>query len=377
MQSLVDAFALLQKGDLSKAEAICRSVVSRDADPAGYRMLAEISRLKHDLPAALEYATRALDLAPNQPDSLFCRGTLLLQSGDLDGAIAHLDQAIERRLRFDKAQDALCVALERRARYEGRYPVSVITATTGNPKLRRAIESVQAQTYPRVEHVVVIDGTSGAESVRAMLPSARKHDIQVIPLPFNTGADGYNGHRIYAACIYLANGRYISFLDEDNWFEPHHIESLMRLIEMKGLEWAHALRNIVDADGRFVARDDCESLGAWPIWNDPGSHLVDMNCYLIRRDIAVGASPVFHRRIYDLSPDFDLCRFLLGAAKRFDTNGDYTVNYATANTANSVRSDFFTTGNRAMSERYRGNFPWRKQTIQASAPPTKLSESVS
>jgi len=366
MPSLVHAYTLIQKGDLSKAEAICRSAVAATADPTGYRLLAEISRLREDLPAALEHARRALDLAPNQPDSLFCYGTLLLQSGDLDGAIEHLDRAVERRLRFDKAQDALCVALERRAKYEGRFPVSVITATTGNPKLRRAIESVQAQTYPRVEHVIVIDGPSGAESVRRMLPSDPSHEIQVIPLPFNTGADGYNGHRIYAACIYLANGRYISFLDEDNWFEPHHVKSLMRLIESKGLEWAYCLRNIVDADGRFITQDNCESLGAWPIWNAPTAHLVDMNCYLIRRDIAIGASSVFHRRIYDLSPDFDLCRFLLGAAKRFDTNGDYTVNYTVANTAYSVKSEFFTTGNRTMSERYRGRFPWQKHSIQGS-----------
>jgi hypothetical protein len=367
MQSLVVAYALLQKGDLDQAEAICRSIMAGEVDPAGYRLLAEISRLRHDLPAALRHARRGLELAPNQPDSLFCLGTLLLQSGDANGAIEHLDRAVEWRLRFDKAQDALCVALERRAKYEGRYRVSVITATTGNPKLRRAIESVQAQTYPRVEHVIVIDGPSGAENVRRMLPSDTSHDIQIMSLPFNTGAEGYNGHRIYAACIYLVNGRYVSFLDEDNWFEPHHIASLMQLVESKGLEWCYALRNIVDADGHLITQDDCESLGAWPIWNAPGTHLVDMNCYLVRRDIAIGASPVFHRRIYDGSPDFELCRFLLNAAKRFDTNGDYTVNYTAGNTALSVKSDFFTAGNRAMSQKFRGRFPWRKHGLQTSS----------
>ena len=361
MQSLADAYALIQKGELNKAKAICRSIVATDADPAGYRLLAEISRIEHDLPAALKHAKHALELAPDHPDSLFCCGTLLLQSGDLDGAIIHLDRAIERRLRFDNAQDALCVTLERRARYEARFPVSVITATTGNPKLQRAIESVQAQTYPRVEHVIVIDGPSGAESFRRMLPSNASHKIQVIPLPFNTGAGGYNGHRIYAAGTYLANGRYISFLDEDNWFEPHHIESLMRLIESKGLEWAYALRNIVDADGHFVTQDNCESLGAWPVWNAPDTHLVDLNCYLVRRDIAIGASPAFYRRARDQEDiDFHLCRFLLGAARRVDTNGDYTVNYTVGNTARSVKSDFFIVGNQAMATRYRGAFPWLK-----------------
>lgn len=364
MPSVTEAHALLQSGNLQKAERICQALLAETADAAAYRLLAEISRIRHKLPEALQYARRALELDPKQPDSLFCRGTLLLQSGDIDGAIEHLDRAIERRLRFDKAQDALCFALERRARYEARFLVSIITATVGNAKLRRAIESVQAQSYPHLEHVIIVDGPSGAESVRQMLPSGTRHDIRVISLPFNTGADGYLCHRIYGACAYLVSGRYISFLDDDNWFEPHHIESLMRLVETKGLEWAYALRNIVDTDGNLITQDDCQSLGRWPIWTADGTNLVDMNCYLLRRDIAIGCSPTFHRRAQDEgNVDFRLCRFLLEAATRFDTNGDYSVNYTTGNTSLSIDSDFFIEGNKHMLERYRGEFPWRKVRV--------------
>lgn len=374
MPLVTETFPLLQRGDLARAEAICRAALAEKADAAAYRVLAEISRLKRNLPEALELAQRALELDPKQPDSLFCCGTLLLQSGDINGAIDYLDRAIERRLRFDKAQDALCFALEHRARYEARYLVSIITPTTGNPKLRRAIESVQAQTYPRIEHVIVIDGPSGAASVRQLLPPDRHRDIHVISLPFNTGADGYNGHRIYGACVYLVNGRYVAFLDEDNWFEPHHIASLMELIESKGLEWSYGLRNIVDADGKLVTQDNCESLGRWPIWNGGGTHLVDMNCYLLRRDIAIGASPSFHRRAHDEeNPDFQLCRFLLNGAKRFETNGEYTVNYSAGNTRNSVKADFFLAGNQVMSERYGGVFPWLKRRSTSGSPTIRAS----
>ena len=368
MGPFTEVHARLQSGDLAGAEALCRAALAQEPDARGYRLLAEIGRRRGDMAGALEMARRALSLAPDQPDSLHACGTLLLQTGAVDEAIEHLDRAIEQRLRFDNAQDALCVALERRARYEGRYLVSIITPTIGTAKLKRAIDSVQSQTYRRIEHVIVVDGPGGAESVSKFLPRDPVHCTHVISLPFNTGAGGYNGHRIYGACVFLANGRYVAFLDEDNWLEPHHIESLMKLVEANGLEWAYSLRNIVDLDGTFITQDNCESLGRWPIWNAPGTNLVDMNCYLLRRDIAIGSSPVFHCRAHDQeNPDFQLCRFLLKAAKRFDTNGDYSVNYTAGNTSNSVQSDFFIAGNKAMSERHHGMFPWRKSPAQGTS----------
>ena len=30
---------------------------------------------------------------------------------------------------------------------------------------------------------------------------------------------------------------------------------------------------------------------AWPTWNDPNGHLVDVNCYMLRRDLAIAVSP--------------------------------------------------------------------------------------
>jgi hypothetical protein len=361
MQHFAAAYAHLEKGDLDTAHAICIAALAQEADADAHGLLAEISRRRNDLPAALGHSQRALELAPEQPDFLYARGALLLQAGAVDEAIQHLDRAIERRLVFDRAHDTLCTALQRRAKFDARYLVSVITPTIGTAKLRRAVESIQAQAYPRVEHVIVIDGPEGEARARAMLPSNPSHRCHVISLPFNTGGDGFICHRIYGACVYLVNGRYVVFLDEDNWFEPQHIASLMELVESKGLEWAYALRNIRDANGRLVARDDCQSLGRWPAWNTPERHLVDMNCYLLRRDIAIGLSPSFYRRVHDQeNPDFRLCRFLLERAKRFDTNGDYTVNYTVGNASWSVTAEFFLAGNKAMAERYPEKFPWRK-----------------
>lgn len=107
-------------------------------------------------------------------------------------------------------------------------------------------------------------------------------------VPFNTcnGIAGYkfNGHRIYAACSYLINARYVFFLDEDNWYDPNHVSSLVELIEGDNLDWAYSLRKIHDHNGVFIVNDDCENLGPWLPFS--GYHnLVDTNCYAVKREV--------------------------------------------------------------------------------------------
>lgn len=359
MSELIEAVAHVEKGDLSAAAAICRQALQRGESPEVYGLLAEISRRSADFVSMVGYARKASELAPRFAEYRYFHGLALLETGAVDEAIDVLDRAIDLRLTHEPAQAALGAALARRARFEERYLVSVVTPSIGSDKLARAMESVQAQSYSRIEHLVVVDGPDGEARARAAVPAAPRHPCHLIPLPFNTGADGFNGHRIYGAAVYLAAGRYIAFLDEDNWLEPHHVASLMRLVENRGLEWAYALRNIVGDDGCWIARDDCESLGRWPVWLDRATHFVDMNCYLLRRDIAVELSPRFYRRSRDLySPDAALCAHLLKARPGFETNGDYTVNYTVGSRPTSVKADFFLRGNAAMRQHHPDGFPW-------------------
>jgi tetratricopeptide (TPR) repeat protein len=334
------------------------------ADPSGLlkRLLKEVPEIRERAAVVRRQKGVALALYYHQPELYYARGLELLESGAVDQALDILDKAIDLRLTYHDAQAALCLALERRASAEGRYPVSVITPTIGGSQLRRAINSVQSQSYAKLEHIIVVDGPHGAKAAKTAIPARPRHPCHLIQLPFNTGRDGFNGHRIYGAAVFLANGRYVAFLDEDNWFEPHHIALLMERIESKGLEWSYALRNIVDRDGRFLMRDNCESLGRWSPFDEPGKHLVDMNCYMLRRDIAIALSPVLHRRFPDeRGPDFILCELLLERRKRFETTGRFTVNYTVESTPNSVNAALFLAGNDAMRRRYRRGFPWTRE----------------
>jgi tetratricopeptide (TPR) repeat protein len=151
MSKLIEAIAQVEKGDLSAATAICREALQRGESPEAYGLLAEISRRGGDFAGMIGYARKASDLAPRFAEYRYFHGLALLETGAIDEAIEVLDRAIDLRLTHEPAQAALGAALSRRARFEERYLVSVVTPSIGSDKLARAIESVQAQSYSRLE----------------------------------------------------------------------------------------------------------------------------------------------------------------------------------------------------------------------------------
>ena len=50
-------------------------------------------------------------------------------------------------------------------------------------------------------------------------------------LPYSTGKDRFNGHRIYGAGTYLSKGDFLIFLDDDNSLEPNHVEECVKTIQ--------------------------------------------------------------------------------------------------------------------------------------------------
>jgi glycosyltransferase involved in cell wall biosynthesis len=235
--------------------------------------------------------------------------------------------------------------------------VTVITPTTGAPYLRQAIESVNNQTYDNIQHLVVVDGQPKGRVIAREYPH-----IDLIDLPYPTGLDRFNGHRIYGASVYLAKGDLVCFLDEDNYYDTTHIESLVNTIQ-RGNDWAFSLRKIVDKENNYVCNDDCESLGKWE--SCIGDYFVDVGCFFLPKLLAIQLSPIWYRKAREPGvPEVDrmLTHVLRNNNLKYDTNGDYTLNYRTGNTQLSVQSEFFLQGNKKMLEKYNGDLPWTKKT---------------
>lgn len=238
--------------------------------------------------------------------------------------------------------------------------VTIITPTTGVGYLAKNLISVSEQTYDNIQHMVVIDGPEFSTRAERILDEFEGKTV--LCLPENTGRDQYNGHRIYGSIPYLCNTDYIIYLDEDNYIDSSHVETLVKVCETN--DWAFSLRKIIDSDGNFVCLDDCENLGKWPTCLSDQELFVDVGAYFLPTPIAIQISPLWYRRARhpDEQPEVDriIMQTLLSFGWSYDTNGDYTLNYRVGNREDSVKADFFLWGNEMMKKKYEGKFPWQK-----------------
>jgi GT2 family glycosyltransferase len=218
---------------------------------------------------------------------------------------------------------------------------------------------VSKQTYSKVKHLVVVDGAEHKHSFDFRYDLI-KTPADIVYLNENVGANGFYGHRIYAAFSHLVNSDYVFFLDDDNWYEPTHVESLVETLQSQSLDFAYSLRNIYertdDGEVRFVCQDNCESLGKWPIWftHDNPQYLVDTSSFAFKKDFIIQAASLWHS-------GWGGDRRFLEAVKeqsKWNTSGKYTLNYRLDGNPNSVKAEFFLEGNEKQKERYGEVFPW-------------------
>lgn len=247
--------------------------------------------------------------------------------------------------------------------------VTIITAAIGREVLLDCVASVARQTYRDIEHWVIADGAERGDLVHQYLAIQDIRPVVTV-LPRPTGHSNYYSHRIYAAAPFLTDSEWIIYLDEDNWIEPTHVESLIALAEKNNLDWTYSLRNIVSHNGKFLCRDDCQSLGWWPAY-DGGYYLVDSNCYFVKRTLAVNFATLWNRAAYDPSletPDRVLCCHLSRDYPFAFTTGLYSVNYRLGGNRSEERDrEYFLTGNRIMASIY-NKYPWNSTEIQGKSP---------
>lgn len=229
----------------------------------------------------------------------------------------------------------------------------VVIPTTGSQQLTDALTSISTQTYKNLSCLVVIDGPEHADATHAILKYFPW--VKSMSLPWNIGANGWYGHRTYFLSAALIEENYWFALDQDNWFDADHVESMIDACETKNWHWCHSLRKIYDPGKNFVCLDNCESLGRYPIFLNEQAHLVDTSTYCLKKEVIVslasawysgwGGDRRFYAAISQHVPNF-------GCTKK------HSVCYRLDGNPNSVNADFFIQGNQIMKQRYPQGFPW-------------------
>lgn len=234
--------------------------------------------------------------------------------------------------------------------------VTVVTSTIGRPELRQCIESVRAQTYP-CKHFVFVNGPRFHDEAKAILEGYP--EVTAFYLPEDTGdiGAGPSMSGVFSGAPFLTSSDWIAYLDDDNWFDPTHIESLVRLAETNDLGWAYSLRRLVSKDGTPICDDDWCSLGHWPV-RGTDQHLVDNSCYLVKRSLATRyalawqAMPVIQDRCFLMA--------LMESGAPYGCTGQSTVNYRLGTGTAEDSPDAY----RAMSRTLDSvDKPWRTQRV--------------
>ena len=263
--------------------------------------------------------------------------------------------------------------------------VGIIVPTTCSNlgQLKRCLKSIQKQTYINTECFLVFDGVvkNKIKVVKDFVEKECFHRrVHFLELPMNVGSNGWYGYNAYASVPYLfKKAHYISFLDEDNFIHPQHIQSYIELLDKKpDLDWAYCLRKIVPPcnnnfmlnkqtkgqdfvssqiqeydfdflpfEGKNYLEDNCESLGDLSSTViDKNDYLVDTSCYFMKRIVAINISRIWTLCVMKgVQADRGVFKTLKTNYPSFDTAKQYTLYYQTRSGVNGVSYEFFQKGN--------------------------------
>ena len=111
---------------------------------------------------------------------------------------------------------------------------AIITTHNRKDLLKRAIDSVFAQTYHNIELIVVDDASDDGTS-----EVCRDCRINYIYIPI---VESRGGNYARNLGIKASKGEYCAFLDDDDYWFPHKIEKQVALIEKMDCEMVHCGR---------------------------------------------------------------------------------------------------------------------------------------
>jgi hypothetical protein len=215
---------------------------------------------------------------------------------------------------------------------------------------------VSEQTYP-CRHYIFADGVLDLNAFLRLEWEYANEDTYVSWWSAKAGGKDLEGRRLLAAAGMMVKDDVIFVLNDDDWYEPDHVESLMGIIE-GGCDWAYSFRKIYDEKGRFLFNDECESLGEehW-CWNSPGEHFAE-TCSVAMKTPAFRNLAVIYT-VPGYGPDRAFYENAKKLYPKFKGSRKHTMCFRLGGNPGSVQKEFFDAGHKFMQNRYPNGMPWK------------------
>lgn len=113
--------------------------------------------------------------------------------------------------------------------------------------LEQAILSVVSQTYDRWELLICDDGSTDLSSEIAEKWAERDGRIRALKNHYNKGAAGARN-----TCLNVSRGRYIAFLDSDDFWHQSKLEKQISYMKSSGCTFSYTYYDVIDESGLFL-----------------------------------------------------------------------------------------------------------------------------
>jgi hypothetical protein len=179
------------------------------------------------------------------------------------------------------------------------FDFAVVIPTTMRPTIHRALRSIFSQQFDgRVQVLIGVDVPLGSrvaleetcrevperQCVFCLYPgysTSRRHGGQ--------HASG-DGGALRTVLSYLANSRFVAYLDDDNWWSNDHLSSMFQALS--GAEWAYSGRWFVHPQsGRLICKDEWESVGPGQGEFQQFGGWADPNCIAVNKRVCEAVLP--------------------------------------------------------------------------------------
>lgn len=112
------------------------------------------------------------------------------------------------------------------------------------------LSSLEAQTYPDLELLVMDDGPD-APVGREIFQNC----LHRIPFRYMIHSANLGTSRTYAELVERADGKYVAFCDQDDRWRPEKLERLHRELSVPGAAAAYCTMSVIDSEGKTLAED--------------------------------------------------------------------------------------------------------------------------